>query len=863
MSNNYDYDISIIIPIYNCEIYIDSCFKSIKNQDYDFNKIQIVMIDDGSIDNSFEICERIQSKYSNVIAVSQENAGVSATRNRAMDLSTGKYILFLDADDYLSDDSIKKLVAFFDEHYDEIDLVTYPIFTVNTAGVVAPHFRYEQYFGNENSIFNIDKDEECYLIQATINVVVKNNIGVRFDEDLHYSEDEKFCTECIMRKHKLGYVADAAYYYRKTGVNTTAKKANPLYTFEPTVNYYESLFEKYSINGKVPPYIQSLFISNFRWRYLQNKLFPTHMNEEEYKIIYERFLNIVRQLDTEVIINFPYLPKGHMIVLFKLQNKEIQYDINKKGAVTLTVDSKQYPFTALNVTLMRAKLIGRTFKIIGLLEHACLADLDCEFIITLKYFNKEDKIIKPQLKVSRYSFYIKDDVIVPKYIFDEEIDIKKLKSITFNVRYNGESCAVRLKQGRFSSETIYGSDYTLNCVNKKGIITRKIIKQKPSKIKKLTDRVINRITKNNNKKEKIWLYNDTAGVYENAYYQFMHDIKKNDGIKRYYVYNDSKRNAYKHFDSISKKHLVKYQSKKHIKYFVDSAKILTSFSDLSVYIPVMSNFKDYYGKLHYELVYLQHGVLYANLRNMYTKENREIDKFVISSDFEKNNLINNYNYNEKDLISGGMPRYSLKSEHKNKDNSKRKIIFAPSWRSNLTGPLVNGKRTLDVPNFISSSFYKGTQELLNSKELLKILEENDIIVDYKLHPNFKGYEEYFELKSDRIKMSFGDIDLNDYDLFITDFSSFQFDFVNLHRPILYFIPDIVEFKAGLHTYKKLELSDDELFGPISYNSENLIKNIIDVIKNNYTVEQPYSQRMKEFFNIAENPCDAIYNALIK
>lgn len=861
MNKNYDYDISIIIPIYNCKDFIESCFESIRKQNYDFNKIQIVMIDDGSIDNSFEICKRIQSKHKNVVAVSQKNAGVSAARNRAMDLSKGKYILFLDADDYLSVDSIQKLVAFFDEHYDEVDLVTYPIFTVNTEGVISPHFRYEKYFGEESRVF--DADEEYYLIQTTINVVVKNNTDIRFDEKLHYSEDEKFCTECIMLKHKLGYVADAAYYYRKTGVNTTTKKANPLYTFKPTIKYYEYLFDKYSKNGKVSRYIQSLFVNNFKWRYYQNNLFPTHMDETEYISEYNRFLNLVYQLDTEVIMNYPHFPKGHMIVLLKLQNKKFQYDINKKGAVTLTVDGQEYLFTNLNLKLMRAKLIGRKFKIIGLLEHACLADLDFELVITLKYFNKEDKIIKPQLKISRYSFYIKDDVIVPKYIFDEEIDIKKLKSITFKVRYNGEDCAVRLKQSRFSSETIYGSDYTLNCINKKGIITRKIIKQKKNKIQRLTDRVINRLTgKNKKKKEVIWLYNDTAGVYENAYYQFMHDIKKNDGIKRYYVYNDSKKNAYKYFDGISKKNLIRYKSKKHIKYFVDSAKILTSFSDLSVYIPVISNLADYYGKLHYELVYLQHGVLYANLRNMYTKENKEIDKFVISSEFEKNNLINNYNYNEKDLISGGMPRYSLKSEHKNKDQSKRKIIFAPSWRINLIGPLINGKRTLDIPNFISSSFYKETQALLNNEKLLNILEENDITVDYKLHPNFRGYEKYFHLKSDRIKMSFGNIDLNDYDLFITDFSSFQFDFVNLHRPILYFVPDIVEFRAGLHTYKSLELSKDELFGPISYNGEDLVKNILDVIQNNYDVQEPYSQRMKDFFNIADNPCDAIYTALM-
>lgn len=99
--------ISIIVPVYNAESYLDRCISSICNQTYP--NIEIILIDDGSKDQSLEICKRWQLKDKRVIVIHQDNQGVSASRNKGILNSKGKYILQVDSDDYISNSMIQKM----------------------------------------------------------------------------------------------------------------------------------------------------------------------------------------------------------------------------------------------------------------------------------------------------------------------------------------------------------------------------------------------------------------------------------------------------------------------------------------------------------------------------------------------------------------------------------------------------------------------------------------------------------------------------------------------------------------------------------------------------------------------------------
>ena len=100
--------VSVIIPIYNAEDYIEKCLNSIINQDY--RSLEILVINDGSNDGSLEICKRIALHDERIQIISTENCGVSRARNKGLSLASGQYICFIDADDYVDKDYIKKYV---------------------------------------------------------------------------------------------------------------------------------------------------------------------------------------------------------------------------------------------------------------------------------------------------------------------------------------------------------------------------------------------------------------------------------------------------------------------------------------------------------------------------------------------------------------------------------------------------------------------------------------------------------------------------------------------------------------------------------------------------------------------------------
>ena len=99
--------VSIIVPIYKVEKYLKQCLDSILNQTYE--NIEIILVDDGSPDNCGKICDEYASNDKRIRVIHKENGGLSSARNAGLDVATGEYISFIDSDDYVSENFIKRL----------------------------------------------------------------------------------------------------------------------------------------------------------------------------------------------------------------------------------------------------------------------------------------------------------------------------------------------------------------------------------------------------------------------------------------------------------------------------------------------------------------------------------------------------------------------------------------------------------------------------------------------------------------------------------------------------------------------------------------------------------------------------------
>ena len=195
---------TIILPVYNCEKYISRCLESLIKQDY--SNIEIILIDDGSTDNTAKICDEYRNKDSRITCKHINNEGVSNARNIGLKMATGDYVTFVDADDYVDSktiSSINKIIL-----SENVDIVKYgyykelnkikiknkfktvtnkKIYKKSYKKLIEPYIFSTNDFGNVwNAFFNKE--------------ILKNLI---FDINLKYGEDRKFMMDSLLKSNSI------------------------------------------------------------------------------------------------------------------------------------------------------------------------------------------------------------------------------------------------------------------------------------------------------------------------------------------------------------------------------------------------------------------------------------------------------------------------------------------------------------------------------------------------------------------------------------------------------------------------------------------------------------------------------------
>ena len=870
--SDFDYKISVVIPVYNCEKYLSTCIESLKKQTMPMDDFQIVFVNDGSKDKSGETCRRFSEEYSNIDYFEKENGGVSSARNKGLEISKGKYILFLDADDTISSNTLADMYAFFEQHYNEVDLVTYSIDYLDEEGNITTHKRFDVM--THSGIYDINSDSN--VLQTTMNVCVKNvpqQERVCFDEELTLGEDQWFIFSWLLKKQKLGFVKEATYtYYRHSG-SASSVFNNPYYCFDQYMSFLGKLIGAYtSPDGKPHKTAQALVVYNLGWR-ITSDMLVSHADKDTENSQYAQLREILSKVDNRIICNSIYIDPFHVECFMRIKGEKCDYAINDLGISFFNNDCLWMSQTH-TIAIVRLKIVNNQLCVGGYIKNGVIDYKD----ITLYYEDKNTVLHEIEMYDSAFSYYKGKAKTNNFGGFDICIDLEDRNTFTFKMKigdvivtpvtYFSFWCCVN-RQKYISENGGYRIEYNQKadsyCIDKvsagklaqaRSFADKTVLKESKGAFgyRKISEKLYS--------KDRIWLYCDRENIFDNAYFQFLHDVEIKDGIKRYYII-DGLKDKSKYFTASQRSHIVEFKSFKHKILFLNCEKILTSFNSVSIFSPFGNLPLRWYSDImKCQVVYLQHGVLHARLPLLYAKEKASVDKVVISSEFEKNNFKTIYNFGDNDLIASGMPRFDTIDIGK---KAKRKILFSPSWRQNLIGEYIDNTRTLYVDKFLASPFYRQINEFLNSKELADLLEKYDLELDFKNHPIFGAYDKYFKVGNERVHVTQEKNEMQDYLMMITDYSSIVFDFVYLDRPILYFVPDYDQFKAGItHNYSVLDLPLEEGFGEISRTSEDLLKNLQYLAENDFVPQEKYKKRMTEFFTRRDtNHADRLYEALTK
>lgn len=273
--------ISIIVPIYNVEKYLNKCIESIVNQTYE--NIEIILIDDGSNDNSGIICDEYAKKDNRIIVVHKENGGVSSARNKGLKIAKGEWISFVDADDWIEQTFCQTLLNKVIQEQADIALCGYNRITDN---------RIEKINANNQEVF-LNSNE--YLVKS-----LNPQTGFGF---CHMKLIKKEVLKSISFNERIEVGEDALFNIQ---LSTYIKKA--VFLKQPLYNYRinnQSVVKRYDENY-ANKYLKSMkIIEEYIWQEYNEE------NEENIEIK-QNYYNFVAYHIMLIIVNYCYHPDNKM-----------------------------------------------------------------------------------------------------------------------------------------------------------------------------------------------------------------------------------------------------------------------------------------------------------------------------------------------------------------------------------------------------------------------------------------------------------------------------------------------------------------------------------------------------------------------
>lgn len=223
--------VSIVVPVYKVEHYVERCIRSITKQTY--SNLQIILVDDGSPDRAGEICDRLSVEDNRIEVIHKTNAGVSEARNTGIEKAIGKYICFVDSDDYVRENYIQELVQKMEETNAELVICGHKRSNKNANIFSFPEGMMEKTNSSFLKYLSVGL-EACYPWNKMfcLDIIKKNNI--RFPVGVHPGEDLIFCLTYIQYVKKVFCLKKFLYIYVDS-INSVMKRSKEKSVFN---NYY-------------------------------------------------------------------------------------------------------------------------------------------------------------------------------------------------------------------------------------------------------------------------------------------------------------------------------------------------------------------------------------------------------------------------------------------------------------------------------------------------------------------------------------------------------------------------------------------------------------------------------------------------
>lgn len=807
------YKFTIVSAVYNAEFYLDDFFNSLTSQTLNFKKhIRVILVDDGSQDNSFKVIQKWCRKYpDNILGLQKENGGQASARNLGLTKVETEWVGFIDPDDFVN----KEYFATINSHIQNnknIDIVACKMIVYKEESKTFADTQPLKFcFDKKETLRNCSDLEDLIQLSASSALfktkIIKENKIIFNHEIKPNFEDGKFVIDYMGRcSGKIAFLNQANYYYRVRGDNSSTTNTQ-WEKVEKYSNVLEhgllAMLKEYHHTGQVPRFAQRTalyFLIQYFNRILNNESSISFLTDEQKRSLLTHLDDIFYYIDDTEILKFNLLGAWFF-------HKVGMQALFKSGA-------------------------GYNFQI--------------AYIKNLDTFKNEVQI----------SYFCSSPTIEEIKIDGEEVSPINIKTIKHN--FLGRTFIERLLWIKFSdikqnlSINLHkNTDISVIGQNFKGIVSLE-------KVKKIF------FAKSPTKHEdsNVWLFMDSdTRADDNAEHLYRYVSTFHPEIDSAFVLRKSSEDWGRLADEGF--NLVDFDTPNFKSYFDRAGVLLISHIDKC--------FTQYYGKYtlaRKKFIFLQHGVTKDDISSWLNNTSR-ID-CILTSTYQEHASLSHpdspYNFDPRNVALTGMPRYdNLVSI--SKINNKSNILIMPTWRRDLVGKTLKQTSGRSYnPELKNSDYFVYWQSVISSDELKRIALDENMNVVFMPHPNLVPYIDDFIIPSyiKTIKCNENSVQklISETKLLLTDYSSIAFDVALSGGKCVYYQFDENEVFSGRHTYSRgyYDYRKDG-FGPVAYNKDDLFSEIKSILNKKF--KSSFNPPSNIFSFIDEKNCERAVAAILK
>ena len=831
---------SIVSAVYNVSRYLEEYIASIEAQTFDQSRLQVVLVDDGSTDDSRSVLEAWAGRARcEVVLLHQENAGQAAARNAGLERATGEWVTFIDPDDTVNATFFASMASFAEDHPEVQFLSANVVLRNEGTGELGKHPRWKMY--TDNRLVDLDVATSYIPGSSTTSLMRRDVIGdLRFNPGLRPNfEDGDFAVRYLLGapNRNTGFVGSARYYYRKradqsstlqTGISAVGR-----YSTVPRDGYLALLHEAAQRFGEIPMWVQHVLLYELSWYFSSEDAMANSASAIEGELaetFRETLGEIAELLSPDVVDSFSIRrlqPHWRDILLHGLRGKSW----HTSYAVTDRYDRTK-------------RMVRVLYRYIG--------DPPAEAVYS------RGKLQDPVHAKTRAIEFFGATLMWERILW---VDARG----TLELRLDGSRVelltAWKGNRIRALGAKAISRRFRPQRIGRREALARLV----PDPVRVLASRgpasrefggawvLMDRIHDANDSGEILfrWLREHRPEV--NAWFVLEKDTP------------DWKRLRAEGYGS----RLVAHGSTRWKLLMINAAHLISSHIDAPVQRPpaILKHVEP-----GWKFTFLQHGVIKDDLSRWLNA--KQMDVFVTSTPGEYASIAGEgspYVFTEKEVALTGLPRFDRLYEKAQRVTGEAcdLILVAPTWRNWLVPPLKPGsqRRVIDA-HFFETEYAKAWTAFLGSPELAELAARTGRRVAFLPHPNIQPVLGKMDLPESVLRLSFDGADVQEYfarsAVLVTDYSSMAFNAAYMDRPVVYFQFDAQRVMAGGHVGRAgyFEYARDG-FGPVVEDVEAAVAAVLDIAENGYAPRPQFQERIAATFPMRDGGCCARVTAAIE